>query len=282
MKFENKKFNHPHKDKYHKEDLEIAMLFAKHCLSELNQLVKTVVLFGSSLRYHKEPDKNKEPHDIDILLIINDVNINMNSDMSNAFKVVLGDIIKKTSDRIHVTPLLLTTFWELVKQSDPIVINMLRDGIPIIDSGIYEPLQILLYRGRIRPTWESIWSYYYKAPQSINNARRHVLQAVVDLYWAVIDSAHAALMKVGEVPPSPDNIVGILEKKFYNHKLIHKHHLVVIRDLYDLSKKITKGEVNHVRGSDYDRYLRDAEDFVKTMKRIIDMDTTFIHKNNKK
>jgi len=79
----------------------------------------------------------------------------------------------------------LSSFWEYVRAGDPVVINILRDGLALVDSGFFDPLQALLFRGRIRPSQEAINNYYARAPTTLNNSMWHVLQATVDLYWAV-------------------------------------------------------------------------------------------------
>jgi uncharacterized protein (UPF0332 family)/predicted nucleotidyltransferase len=276
MEFKINEKKNPHIEKYKDDELKIAMEFSKHCMKEFGSFIKAIVLFGSVAKKRGTHKRDgSKPHDVDLLLILNDVTIALTPEFMETYKIILTNIIQRTSDRIHVTPIMMTNFWELVKSGDPIIINMLRDGVPIIDSGIFEPMQVLLYRGRVRPTWESIWAYYERAPHSLHNSKKHILQAVVDLYWAVIDSAHAALMTCGEVPPSPSHVADILEKKLLPKKLIKKHHVSVMRDFYHLSKKIVKGEITYIHGRDYERYLKEAEDFVQVMKRIID-----IKKNN--
>jgi hypothetical protein len=272
MEFKINERKNPHVDKYKDEELKIAMEFAKHCMKEFGSFIKAVVLFGSAAKKkgtHKRD--GAKPHDVDLLLILNDVTIVLTPEFMETYKIILTNIIQKVSDKIHVTPVMMTNFWELVKSGDPIIINMLRDGVPIIDSGVFEPMQVLLYRGRVRPTWESIWAYYERAPHSLHSAKRHVLHSVIDLYWAVIDSAHAALMKRGEIPPSPSHVADLLEKKLLPEKLIHKRHVSVMRDFYHLSKHISKGDITYIAGKDFDRYVKEAEDFVEVMKRIIDM-----------
>src|SRR3989344_9618845 len=97
---------------------------------------------------------------------------------------------------------------------------MLRDGVPLLDIGFFEPLQVLLKQGKIRPTPESIWSYLGRASPTIYNSKWHLLQAVLDLYWAVIDAAHAVLMEYGEIPPSPGQVSSILNEKLVKRKIL--------------------------------------------------------------
>jgi len=96
------------------------------------------------------------------------------------------------------------------------------------------------------------------------------LQATLDLYWAVIDAAHAALMRRNEVPPTPDHVAEMLERVFVKHRQLDKKYVETMRKFYQLSKKITHREIQEVTGPEYEKYYREADDFVKMMKRLID------------
>jgi hypothetical protein len=164
----------------------------------------------------------------------------------------------------------LTSFWEYMRNGDPIAINMLRDGVPLADVGIFEPLQMLLFQGRIKPTKESIWNYYARAPATLANAQWHVLQACLDLYWAVIDAAHAALMKMGETPPSPGHVADLIEQKLVKPGHVAKRYADAMRFFYELSRKITHREIRDIPGKKFDEYHELAQDFVKAMKKVIE------------
>ncbi|MFO8241301.1 MAG: hypothetical protein R6T90_09945, partial [Dissulfuribacterales bacterium] len=63
--------------------------------------------------------------------------------MVEAYRVIVEKIISKTSERLHITTLKFTNFWEYIRGGDPVGLNMLRGGIPLIDSGFFEPMQQL-------------------------------------------------------------------------------------------------------------------------------------------
>jgi len=140
----------------------------------------------------------------------------------------------------------------------------------LIDVGFFEPLQMLLNNGRIRPTPESVWTYFVRAPSTIENSKWHVTQAGLDLYWAVIDAAHAALMKVGEIPPSPKEVGNMIEEKFVKTKRLNKKYANIMREFYDLSKGIMHREIRYLSGDEYDGYLKKAQDFVEEIKLIVE------------
>lgn len=263
MDFKVKRRDNPHVRKYSQRDLDTAREFAKRVNKEFSMFVRTVVLFGSAAR------KQKGGTDIDILVVIDDLSMQLTPEAVQTYRVIMQKIVGFTDKRIHLTTLKLTHFWDLIRTGDPVAINILRDGVAIIDTGLFDPLQALLYQGRIRPTHESIYTYLKRAPTTIANSKWHLLQASVDLYWAVIDAAHAALMKHGQIPPSPDHVADLLEEKLVAKGLLEKKYATIMRNFYGLSKRVLDRDIREMAGSSYDRYLKDATDFVERMERLI-------------
>jgi len=205
--------------KYPNEDVTIAKSFTKRIKQEFGDFLKLVVMFGSSARKEKSPRG-----DIDVLVVVNDLSIRMTREVIEAYKLIIEKIVGTTSTKLHVTSMTLTSFWEYMRAGDPVAINILRDGVALEDKGIFEPLQALLIQGRIKPTHESVWVYFGRAPRTLTNSKWHLLQATLDLYWAVIDAAHAALMHIGATPPSPEHAADLLEEKLVKeHKLAKQY-----------------------------------------------------------
>jgi uncharacterized protein (UPF0332 family) len=162
-----------------------------------------------------------------------------------------------------------TSFWEYVRNGDPIAMNILRDGYALLDTGFFEPVQHLLKAGRIKPSAEALWSYYNRAPNSLKISRIKILEACMDLYWAVLDSAHAALMSINQVPPSPSHVADLFEEKIVKTKMAPKKYAWTIRKFYDLSKRISHKEIRVISGKEYDEYYVEAKDFVDVIGKLI-------------
>jgi len=250
--------------KYPKSDIELARKFTKRIYKELGEFLVAVALFGSTV---KTPGKG---HDIDILVVIDDVHIQMSRELVETYRIIIakavGDVDPK---RLHIQSMKLTAFWEYARSGDPVAINILRDSIALLDTGFFDPLQTLLFMGRIRPSEESIWTYYSMSMASQDRAQNHVDMAIIDLYWATIDSAHAALMALGEIPPSPEHVADLIKRKMVDTGLITQRYATIMQHMYILSKKIIHKEKLNFTGEDYDRLHHHVDDFRKQMKRII-------------
>ncbi|MBN2459792.1 nucleotidyltransferase domain-containing protein [Candidatus Woesearchaeota archaeon] len=253
-------------DSYPKEVMDIAYDFSKRVYKEFAKFIKAIVLFGSSAR-----KKQGGQGDIDVLIIVDDVSIIIDKEFVQAYRIIIQKIAAEVNpQKLHITTLKFTSFWEYVRAGDPVAVNILRDGLPIIDSGFFEPLQVLLYQGRIRPSPESMWNYFSKAPVTLYNSKWHIKQAVLDLYWAVIDAAHAALMKLNEVPPSPSHVADMLEIKMVRKGLLDKKYAHTMKQFYHISRIILHGQVTEISGAQFDEYFRHAKEFVDEMQKFIE------------
>jgi len=243
--------------------MDLAYRFAKEIHSELADLIKAIVLFGSAAR-HKEGS-----NDIDILLIVDDVSIRLTPELTQAYRILVEKTVAKVSTKIHVTSMKYTSFWEYVRAGDPVAINILRDGYPILDTGFFEPLQMLLYQGRIRPSKEAIWSYMNRAPRTLRTSRLRLLEASIDLYWAAVDSAQAALMSINEIPPSPEHVADLLELKLVKPGLLNKKFPWTMRKMYHLSKEIATGKKQDMTAQEYDKLYDETKEFVDVMLKFV-------------
>jgi len=264
MRFEIKK--REKEVKFPQEEFAIARKFTKLLYKEFGDLLKAVVLFGSVAR-----EKIATEKDIDILIILDDVRIVLTKELIQTYRIILEKIVAEVDPRrLHIQSMKLTSFWEYIRVGDPVAINILRYGISLLDTGFFDPLQALLDEGRIRPTKESVYTYFTMAPASLHRSKQHILTAMVDLYWATVDAAHAALMHVGEIPPSPEHVADLLEQKLVKKRLIKKENVTIMRRLYYIFKQITHRKVSEISGVEYDTYKKQATKFVKEMQKFIE------------
>lgn len=265
MKFKVEK-KPPKKPTYPEKELNIARKFSTKMYKEFGNFIQGIILFGSTVSRPHSPKR-----DIDILIILDDIRVNFSKELIATYRIITEKIVADVGpDRLHIQSMKYTAFWEYVRAGDPVAINVLRHGVALVDTGFFDPLQALLDQGRIRPSSESVYTYFTMAPNSIHRAKQHLLTACVDLYWSVIDSAHAALMIIGEIPPSPEHVSDLLARKLAGKGHISKKYADVMREFYILFKKITHRDIKEITGKQYDHYKKKAEVFVNGMKKFIE------------
>ena len=247
---------------------EIASDFAMKVYEKFDQMIKSVVLFGSSAKKISTPDS-----DIDIIVIIDDVSIRWDEELIAWYREELGKLIVDNPYRksLHINSVKLSTWWDDMMKGDPIVINILRYGDPLIDfGGFFKPLRILLKEGKIRSTPESIYTLLQRAPGHLTRAKASMLVTVDGLYWAMTDAAHAALIAKGIQPASPEEIGFVLRKNFVKEKMLHKKFVGYYEEIHDVAKGIVHGEIVKIKGKELDDWFEMADDFLGEMARLVD------------
>ncbi len=250
-----------------KKESDIAMDFATKAYQRFDKLIKSVVLFGSTAK-----QTTVTGSDIDIIILLDDVAINWDEELIAWYREELEKIIKANPYQmaLHVNTVKLSTWWEDLMRGDPVVLNVLRYGEAMIDmAGFFNPLKSLLLKGKIRSTPEAIYSALQRAPVHIVRSKISVLNSIEGLYWAMVDSAHAALIAANVPPASPEHIAIDLKTTFVDEKKLNMKYVVWYRDLLVLHKKIDHGEIKELRGIEIDAWQDRAEEFLDVMAQIV-------------
>ena len=247
---------------------DIATDFAIKIHQKFDRMLKASVLFGSQTR-----ETATAKSDIDIILIIDDASINWDLELISWYREELGKLIAKQSYSrdLHINSIKLTTWWQDLLRGDPVVINILRYGEALIDSGgFFNPIKSLLLQGKIHSTPEAVYAALQRAPSHLVRSKGAVISAIEGVYWTMIDSAQAALMTAGKMPPSPEHVPEMLKETFVESGMIRDGSVRDLRDIYTLHKSISHGKVAHIKGSEIDKWQETAESFLMEMTKVID------------
>jgi len=250
-----------------KTEREIAMDFAEKSYQKFDKLLKSVVLFGSAAK-----GTSNGSSDIDIILIVDDAMIKFDETLILWYREELGKIIQSNPYKmeLHINTIRLTTWWNDLLKGDPVVLNIIRYGEPIIDfGGFFDPLKILLQEGRIKPTAESMYTILNRIPMHIVRSKSSEMSAVEGCYWAMVESGQALLMAINLVPPSPDHLPVMLKENFVDKGLLKQYHINNLREVSDLHRSIFHGEIKDIDGKIIDDLQNKAEDFFKTTVDVI-------------
>jgi predicted nucleotidyltransferase/uncharacterized protein (UPF0332 family) len=250
-----------------KLESEIAMDFAVKAYETFNKIVKSIVLFGSSVKQTAVAGS-----DIDVVIIIDDASINWDQELIAWYREELDKILRKNpyQKNLHINTIKLSTWWEDLMRGDPVVINVLRYGEAMIDfGGFFEPLKFLLLNGKIKSTPEAIYTCLQRAPTHMLRSRAAELNAIEGLYWAMVDSSHAALISAGISPASPEHVPNDLKEVFVNPGKLKMKYVLWYRDLLILHKKISHGEITELKGVEIDDWQEKTQEFVKVMAELV-------------
>jgi len=251
-----------------KSEYDIAMDFSAKVYQQFNKIVKSVILFGSSVK-----NTSVESSDIDIIIVIDDAAIQWDMELIAWYREELGKLIRANpySKELHINTVRLTTWWQDLIRGDPVVINVLRYGESLIDfGGFFNPLKILLQEGKISSTPEAAYTCLQRAPAHLARSKAAELGAVEGIYWSMVDSSHALLITAKIVPPSPEHVPTLLKEHFVDKGLLDIKYIKWYRELFTLHKKIAHGELIDIKGMELDAWQDRADEFMRVMAQTIE------------
>ena len=250
-----------------KTEHDIAMDFAVKVYKRFDKFIKSVVLFGSVAK-----EEAVAGSDIDIVIIIDDVSVRLDEEIVAWYREELEKLLRKNpyQQSLHINTTKLSTWWEDLMRGDPTIINVIRYGEAMLDyGGFFEPLKRLLLEGKMRPSPEAIYVNLQRAPMHLTRSKSSQLGAVEGLYWAMVDSAHAALIAANVLPPSPEHLAVDLRETIVAKGKLKMKYVQWYRDVLMLHKKIQHGEIKDLKGIEIDAWEDRTKEFVDVMTRLV-------------
>lgn len=247
---------------------DIALDFATKTYAKFGKIIKSVVLFGSTAKGVAE-----KKSDIDLIMIVDDCTIQWDEELIAWYREELGKLIRENPYKkaLHVNTVRLSTWWDEMLRGEPVTVNVIRFGEALIDfGGFFNPLKVLLTRGKIKNTPETIYIALGRAPSHMARSKVAMLRVMEGFYWAFVDAAHAALMAAKQVPPSPEHIADMLREQFVRKKMLNPKFVEWYSNIYTLMHKILRNEITDIKGSELDEWRSRADIFLRNMARIID------------
>lgn len=240
----------------------------------LQKFEKYVVVYagaGSWLRGEKS-------NDFDVFIVIDDTDVKrmprmqVKDQLTKIIWQMSREVAALTGIQIHIQVYLLTDFWDALKDAHPVMFTFLRDGVPFYDRGIYSAWKELLKLGKIRPSPEAIDMHMNVGTQLIDRAKKMFSEIVLnDIYNAVLSPSQAILMLKGYNPTTPKETV-----KMFKEVLLAKEKCVSEKDVKTLEhtvkmfKELEHNRETEIHGKDVDKMLKDAEDFLKNVKKMFE------------
>jgi len=250
-----------------RKDAEIATDFAMKAYKKFGKVVKSIILFGSAAK-----QTAVENSDIDIIIILDDVSVQWDQELIAWYREELDRILRANPYKktLHINTIKLSTWWQDLMKGDPVIVNVLRYGEALVDmAGFFNPIKFLLIKGKIKSTPEAIYNCLERAPMHMARSKASELNSIEGLFWAMVDSAHAALISARVSPASPENIPVELKDNFVINGRLKMRYVVWYRDLLVLHKRIVHGEIKDLKGIEIDMWQAKTEEFLREMTRIV-------------
>ncbi|HLC22174.1 MAG TPA: hypothetical protein VJJ79_00175 [Candidatus Nanoarchaeia archaeon] len=252
--------------------LKVADFHKTMTVKKFEKYVASYIAVGSLFR------GDAAPNDIDVAIVIDDTDVKKMSRLELREKlrtIILNmgyDASQQTGVRaqFHIQTYILTDFWENLRDANPVIFTMLRDGVPLYDRGIFMPWKLLLQMGRIKPSPEAIDMNMEVGDRLLERTKQKLLSVVgEDLFYAVMNPTQAALMLYGIPPPTPKEAVQLMDEIYVKkEKLLEKKYIEILEKIRKTFKDIEHGEIKEVTGADIDRLLKDCKDYLERIKQL--------------
>lgn len=256
---EEKKYKE--KEDQKREIYEKVVQFTQEAKKQYGDLIKSVVVFGSAAKGILKPGS-----DIDVWVVLDDTATKSSEDLKNVV-ANLYLIAEKLKD-LHVQTTPLTEFWGWLKIGSPELVNFLRYGLPIYDTGFIKPVQRMLQLGLIPPSEETIKLKAGGAEVKWKKIERDIKSMIFELRYIAMDIIQSVVMYYYKQQPDAKAIPEFLEK-LEKEKGLEKVYKEKFEELDKLWKDIEHKIIKEVKIEHLKRAQELAKDILERFKKLL-------------
>jgi uncharacterized protein (UPF0332 family)/predicted nucleotidyltransferase len=260
-------------DKGMLQAVKIAELHKNMVIKKFEKYIVSYVLAGSLIQ-----GRATKSSDIDVWIVIDDTDVKRmtRAELKDKLRaIIIGMGIEAgemtgVKNKLNIQVYILTDFWDSLKEANPIIFTLLRDGVPFYDRGIFMPWKQLLKMGKIKPSTEAIDMFMASGEQMIKRVQNELKNiGMEDIYYAVLTPSQAALMLHGVPPPSPRETAELMKDIFVKkEKLLEDKYIHTLERVINIRKDIEHGTKKGLTGKEVDELLDLAQKYLKRVNRL--------------
>ena len=253
--------------------IKIAEVHKTMVLKKFEKYIVSYVLAGSLVQGKATPTS-----DIDVWIVIDDTDVKKmtRAELKDKLRaIIIGMGIEAgeltgIKNKLNIQVYILTDFWDSLREANPVIFTLLRDGVPFFDRGIFMPWKQLLKMGKIKPSAEAIDIFMGSGEQVIRRVQLKLNEiGMEDVYYALLTPSQAALMLYGVAPPSPKETGSLMREIFvHKEKLLEDKFIKILERVVEIRKAIEHGEKKELSGKEIDELLSDGDKYLKRIKRL--------------
>ncbi len=253
--------------------IKIAEVHKSMVLKKFERYIVSYVLSGSLVR-----GQATELSDIDVMIIIDDTDVKKmtRAELKDKLRAIIigmgieaGDITG-IKNKLNIQVYILTDFWDSLREANPVIFTLLRDGVPFYDRGIFMPWKQLLKMGKIKPSSEAIDMFMNSGEQMISRVQWKLREiGMEDTYYAILTPSQAALMLFGVPPPAPRETAELMRELFVKkEKLLEASYIDILEKNIQVRKELEHGTKKDLTGKEVDELMHDADKYLKRIKKL--------------
>ncbi len=264
--------------------IKIAEIHKEMVLKKFEKYIVAYVLAGSLVQ-----GKATQESDIDVWIVIDDTDVKKmtRGELKDKLRgIIIGmgfeaGQMTGIQNKLNIQVYILTDFWDMMREANPIAFTFLRDGIPFYDRGIFMPWKQLLKMGKIKPSTEAIDIYMSGGEQGLDRVKLKLKEVgMEDFFWATLTPSQAAIMLYGLPPPTPKETPGVMREIFVNReKLLADADVKILENIIRVRKELEHGTKKEVTGKEIDELAEDADKYLKRIPRLFGQIEALVEKD---
>lgn len=255
--------------------LKVTETHKRMVLQKFEKYIVSYVLAGSLIRGQATPTS-----DIDVFVVIDDTDVKKMTryELRERLRGIILQMGTEAGEmlgirnKLNIQVYILSDFWDSLREANPIIYTLLRDGVPLFDRGMFMPWKQLLRMGKIRPSKEAIDLFMSSGQEAIRRTHMKLREiGIEDLYYAMLTPTQAALMLYGVAPPAPRETPQLLREIFVQkEKLLDEKHAKMLEDTIRIRKELEHGSKKEITGKEIDDLLKNAEEYLKKIETVFE------------
>ncbi len=241
--------------------IEKSVKFMNEIRKKFGEIIKSVLIFGSVAR-----GDIKLTSDVDVWVILDDTALKTSVDFDRIREEIF--ITAENLKELHVQITYLTEFWQWVRMGSPELINFLRYGLVLYDTGFVKPIQRMLQLGLIPPSEEVIKLKQKASEIRFEKMKSDLRSMIFDLRYCASDMIQAVVMYYYKTQPDPKEISKYLEKMVEDGK-IEREFLEKWKDIDKLWKDIDHQVVKEVNGEYLQKAMEITREIIERFKKLL-------------
>jgi uncharacterized protein (UPF0332 family)/predicted nucleotidyltransferase len=253
--------------------IKISEVHKSMVLKKFEKYIVSYVLSGSLIR-----GQATETSDIDVFVVIDDTDVKKmtRAELKDKLRAIIIGMgieageVTGIRNKLNIQVYILTDFWDSLKEANPIIFTLLRDGVPFYDRGMFVPWKQMLKMGKIKPSAEAIDMFMSSGEQMLKRVEFKLKDiGMEDIYYAILTPSQAALMLHGVPPPAPRETAELMKDIFVKkEKLLEEKYVKTLEYVINVRKELEHGTKKEITGKEVDDMLNDAKKYLSRIHRL--------------
>lgn len=244
-----------------KEIFAKVVTFTNEARKQYGDLIKSALIFGSAAK-----GTMVKGSDADVWVILDDTATKSSEDLEKVNTSLY--LIAYQLKELHIQTTTLTEFWNWMKMGSPELINFLRYGLVVYDTGFIKPVQRMLQMGLLPPSEEAITLKARASEARYRKIKIDIKSMIFELRYTATDICQAVIMYFYKSQPDQKGIPEFLEK-LVSEKKLEKEYIEKFKELDQLWKDIDHKVVKNATTEHLERALVLTREIIDRFKKLL-------------